>query len=106
MTADTIEFEKSALRVDAAIIAEGLGIEPSLVQTRMREGKITARCERGIDEDAGRYRLTFFSGSRRFRLVVDQEGNVIQRSIVDFGGRELPGAMRKPAALPSRRRGP
>jgi len=35
----------------------GLNIEPSLVQGRMLEGKITVLSERGVDEDAGRYRL-------------------------------------------------
>lgn len=94
----TIEFESGALRIDATTIAEGLGIEPALVQVWMRQGRITARCERGLDEDAGRYRLTFFHASRRFRLVVDEEGNAIQRSTVDFGDRPLPAAMRKSVA--------
>ena len=50
-------------------------------------GKIESLCERGLDEDAGRYRLTFFYESRRFRLLVDEEGNVIRHSLVDFGNR-------------------
>ena len=37
-------------------------------------------CERGVDEHAGRYRMTFFHENRRFRLVVEEEGNAIQRS--------------------------
>lgn len=91
-----IEFEEGAIQVEAKIVAEGLGIAPSLVQERMREGKITSLCERGIDEDHGRYRLTFFSESRRFRLVVDETGNVVQRSTIDFGDRILPAPMRRP----------
>jgi hypothetical protein len=82
-----IEFVDGALCVDAAIIGKGLGLDPSLVQARMREGKIKSLCERGLDEDAGRYRLTFFYESRRFRLLVDEEGNVIRHSLVDFGNR-------------------
>ncbi len=36
------------------------------------------------DENAlGRQRLTCFSGSRRFRLIVDETGNVVQRSLVE-----------------------
>lgn len=93
-----IEFEDSAIEVDAAIVAEGLGIEPSLVQEQMREGTITSLCERGIDEDAGRYRLTFFSDRRRLRLLVDHFGNVVQRSSVDFGEQGLPDSARKPGA--------
>lgn len=100
-----IEFEEGAIQVDATLVAKGLGIEPSLVQERMREGKITSRCERGIDADEGRYRLTFFSENRRFRLVVDNEGNVIQRSAIDFGDRHLSGSVRKPGTPPAQSRG-
>jgi hypothetical protein len=60
----------------------------------MRKGEITSLCERGVNEDAGRYRLTFFHKSRRFRLVVDGTGTVIQRSTVDFGDRPLPASIR------------
>jgi hypothetical protein len=93
-----VEFEEGTLRIDAAVIRQGLNVEPSLVQILMREGKITALCERGVDEDAGRYRMTFFHENRRFRLVVDEEGNALQRSTVDFGDRQLPASMRKPSA--------
>jgi hypothetical protein len=93
-----VEFEEGTLRIDAAVIGQGLNVEPSLVQILMREGKITALCERRVVEDAGRYRMTFFHENRRFRLVVDEEGNAIQRSTVDFGDRQLPASMRKPSA--------
>jgi hypothetical protein len=93
-----VEFEEGTLSIEAAVIGRGLSVEPWLVQARMREGKITALCERGVDEDAGRYRLTFFYQHRRFRLVVDEEGNAVQRSTVDFGDRPLPTSMRKPSA--------
>ena len=93
-----VEFEEGTLRIDAAVIGQGINVEPSLVLDRLREGKITVLCERGVDEDAGRYRMTFFHENRRFRLVVDEEGNAIQRSTVDFGDRQLPTSMRKPEA--------
>ncbi len=93
-----IEFEDGAIQVDVAIVAEGLGIEPSLVRDRMRDGKITTLCERGIDDDEGRHRLSFFSENRRFRLIVDDDGNVVQRSSVDFGDRGLPASARRPGA--------
>ena len=93
-----IEFEEGAIQVDVTLIAKGLRIEPSLVQERMREGKITTLCERGIDEDEGQHRLTFLSENRRFRLVVDEGGNVIQSSAVDYGERGLPASARRPGA--------
>ena len=42
------------------------------------------------------YRLTFFSAHRRFRVVVDEGGAIIQRSTLDFGDSPLPQALRKP----------
>lgn len=67
--------------VNAAIVAEGLGLDPEFVLAAMRERKITSLCERGIDEDAGRSRLTFRYRERRFRLVIDQDGNILDRSV-------------------------
>ena len=72
-TMAVVEFEEGTLSIDAAVVGRGLNVEPSLVPVRMREGKITVLCERGFDQDAGRYRLTFFYRNRRFRLVVDEE---------------------------------
>ena len=89
-----IEIGLGSLHINASVIAQGLALEPSLVQAMMRKGEITSLCERGMNEDAGRYRLTFFHKSRRFRLIVDRSGTVIRRSIVDFGDRPLPAAMR------------
>ena len=93
-----VEFEQGTLSIDATVIGRGLNVEPSLVQGQMREGKITVLCERGFNEDAGRHRLTFFYKNRRFRLIVDEEGNAVQRSTVDFGDQPLPASMRKPSA--------
>ena len=91
-----IEIQKGALEIDASVVAQGLCLEPPVVRTLMREGKITCLCERGVDEDAGRYRLTFFYKGRRLRIIVGETGNIIQRSLVDFGDRPLPATMRKP----------
>lgn len=91
-----IEIGLGVLHINASVIAQGLALEPSLVQAMMRKGEITSLCERGVNEDAGRYRLTFFHKSRRFRLIIDETGTVIQRSIVDFGDRPLPAAVRNP----------
>ena len=93
-----VEFERGTLSVDAAVLGRGLNVEPSVAPVRMRERKITVFCERGFDEDAGCYRLTFFYENRRFRLIVDEAGNALQRSTVDFGDRPLPASMRKPSA--------
>jgi hypothetical protein len=87
-------FEDGAIEIDAAIVADGLGIAPALLQQRMRAGEITSLSEEGIDADKGRYRLTFFSRHRRFRLEVDASGAILRRSTLDYGERPLPAAAR------------
>ena len=90
-----IEFENGAVQIDAAIVAEGLGLAPALLQQEMRAGRITSISERGVDDDHGRYRLSFFSQHRRFRVVVDETGAILQRSAVDFGDSVLPKSAHK-----------
>lgn len=92
----SLEFEDGTVQIDAAIVAEGFGILPTLLLERLREGKITSVCERGIDADHGRYRLTFFSENRRLRLVVDESGAIVQRSTIDFGDLPLPNSTHRP----------
>ena len=75
-----VEIEACNVSIDAAIIAAGFAIDPARVQALMREGLITSLCERGLDADAGHYRLTFFHGKQRFRLVTDAAGNILERS--------------------------
>ena len=91
-----IEFETGAVQIDAAIIADGLGLALPRLQQEMRAGRITSYAERGTDADSGRHRLTFFSKHRRFRVVVDETGAIVQRSAVDFGDSSLPKSVRKP----------
>ena len=93
-----VEIQDGEIQLDAQIIADGFDLEPARIPALMRDGAITSLCECGIDEDAGRYRLTFFHKSRRFRLVVDDTGALIQRGIIDFGNRPLPAAMHNPSA--------
>ena len=91
-----IEFADGTVEIDASIVAEGLGIALSRLKEGMRKGTITSVSERGVDADQGRHRLTFFSEHRRFRVVVDASGTIIQRSAVDFGDATLPKSVRKP----------
>lgn len=91
-----IEFENGTVQIDASIVAEGLGLTPSLLRQEMRAGRVTSLAERGLDADSGRHRLTFFSEHRRFRVVVDATGAIIQRSAVDFGEAPVPRSARKP----------
>ncbi|WP_235859811.1 DUF6522 family protein [Tranquillimonas rosea] len=66
--------------VDAEIVGGAFDLPPKDVPARLRNGEITSRCETGIDDDAGRWRLTFYSGGRALRLVVDETGAILSRS--------------------------
>jgi hypothetical protein len=91
-----VEFADGAVEIDASIVAEGLGIALPRLKEGMRNGTITSISERGIDADQGRHRLTFFTEHRRFRVVVDASGTILQRSAVDFGDLTSPKSLRKP----------
>jgi hypothetical protein len=90
-----VQFEEGSISVDAKLIGKSLGVEVPLVQALIREMKITSICERGVDQDAGTYRLTFFHGSRRLRLIVGEAGNIIRHSTIDFGDHPIAASLRK-----------
>jgi uncharacterized protein (UPF0276 family) len=78
MTGTTLHPDTTS--IDAQIVADALGLSPAQVLEHLRSHRITGIFERGIDEDEGRYRLTFFHGQRRVRLVVDAHGAIVERS--------------------------
>lgn len=90
-----IRLGDGVIEVEADVISEGLNLPLPLLRQQMRAGRITSVSERGTGEDAGRHRLTFFTEHRRFRVVVDERGAIIQRSAVDFGDEKLPRSARK-----------
>jgi hypothetical protein len=77
---NSVEFEEAAVSVDAALIAEDLGLEPAGLIEALRAGRVTAVCEQGIAQDAGRFRLTFYHRDRRLRLIIDPTGQVLERA--------------------------
>ena len=90
-----IEVRADEIQVDAAVIAAGLGIELSAVCGLMRSGELTSLCERGVAEDEGRFRMTFFYRGKRFRVTIDEEGRIVRRSTIDFGDTPLPAQLRR-----------
>ena len=90
-----IEFRTDDITVDAEVIGDELGLEPSAIPQRMHKGEITSICERGADQDAGLHRLTFFYLNRRWRLVIGPDGKIRSRSLLSFGDRPLPALAHK-----------
>lgn len=91
-----VAFIDGEIEVPAELIAEGLGLPVAELTGLLRSGAITSRSERGVEEDAGRHRLTFFHGGRRLRLIVGDDGRVIKQMVIDVGDRPLPEALRRP----------
>jgi hypothetical protein len=90
-----VEFKDGAIEIDASIVGAALGLAPEEVLGLIRASAISSACERGVGDDAGRHRLTFFYKNRRLRLVVDDSGSVVQRSMIDFGDRPMPAQMHR-----------
>lgn len=85
-----ISFESGEATVDATLVAEGLRLNPDAVPGMIRNGAITCAFERGVDDDEGKFRLTFWHERQRFRIVVDRDGRVLKRLRIDYGGFSTP----------------
>ncbi|NNU79938.1 hypothetical protein HMH01_05745 [Halovulum dunhuangense] len=83
-----IERQGDGFVVDATLLAEAFGLKASEVRTRMRDGRIVSRCETGMDQDAGRWRLSFYHEGRACRFTVDEAGTILKRSTFDAPARK------------------
>lgn len=65
------------IEIDAALLADGFGMEVDAFRQLMTDRKITVLCERGTGEDQGLYRASFYYERMRVRLVVDRSGTPV-----------------------------
>ena len=63
--------------IDGARVAQGFGLDVDTFRRLMDERAVTLLCERGVGEDEGLHRATFYHGKRRLRLVLDRFGKVV-----------------------------
>ena len=82
-----VRITEASFEVEAGLIADSFRLDPAGVPALMRAGAITSRCETGVDEDAGRWRLTFYHEGRALRLTVDGSGAILRRATFDVAGR-------------------
>ena len=90
-----IAIAAAGIEVPAELIAPDLGLAPADLPTLLRDESVTSLCEKGEGEDAGRWRLTFFTRTKRLRLIVDSTGAILQRQVIDFGDKPLPGSLHR-----------
>lgn len=67
-----------SIDIDGTLVARKLGLETEAFRRLMEDRKVSVLCERGIGEDAGLYRATFYFQDRRFRAVVASSGRIVQ----------------------------
>lgn len=60
--------------IDAAFLADRLGLSEGMLRQEMRRGIVYQVTERGTGEDEGRLRITFRYRARRWRGVIDRDG--------------------------------
>jgi hypothetical protein len=66
------------LVIDSGLLAPTIGLSVEALKENMRKGLVTGIAETGVDEDAGRTRLTFRYGARIWRLVVEADGTLVE----------------------------
>lgn len=77
--------------IGAERLARRFGLSVDDLHAKTARGLVRSSVERGDGEDAGRWRLSFRIGNRRWRLTVREDGRVEddEFSIVSSGGRSL-----------------
>ena len=76
---EAITIVNGEITVDAELLAPKLGLSAAALKVEMRKGSIDSVAEAGIDEDAGRTRLTFRYRTRAWTVVVEPDGTVVER---------------------------
>ncbi len=69
-----ITIVNGEITVDAELLAPKLGLSAEALKAEMRKGSIESVAETGLDEDAGRTRVTFKYHTRTWTVVVDPDG--------------------------------
>ena len=74
-----ITIVNGEITVDAELLAPKLGLSAAALKAEMRKGSIDSVAEAGIEEDAGRARVTFRYRTRAWTVVVDPDGTLHDR---------------------------
>ena len=72
--ASAITIADGEITIDADLLAPMLGLSSEALKAKMRKGIVSSVAETGINEDAGRTRVTFRYRTRAWTVVVDPDG--------------------------------
>ncbi len=74
-----ITIVNGEITVDADLLAPKLGLSAAALKAEMRKGVVSSVAETGINEDAGRTRVTFRYRTRAWTVVVESDGTLHDR---------------------------
>ena len=77
--ASAITIADGEITVDAELLAPKLGLSAEALKAEMRKGIVSSVAETGINEDAGRTRVTFRYRTRAWTVVIDPDGTWHER---------------------------
>ena len=72
--ASAITITDGEITVNGELLAPKLGLSAEALKAEMRKGIVSSVAETGIDEDAGRTRVTFRYRTRAWTVVVEPDG--------------------------------
>ena len=72
--ASAITIADGEITLDAERLGPKLGLSAEALKAEMRKGIVSSFAETGINEDAGRTRVTFRYRTRAWTVVVDPDG--------------------------------
>jgi hypothetical protein len=74
-----ISIADGEITIDAELLAPKLGLSAAELKAEMRKGSIDSDAEVGINDDAGRTRLTFRYRTRAWTVVIQPDGTVVEK---------------------------
>ncbi len=77
--ASAITIADGEITIDAERLARKLGLSAEALKAAMRKGIVSSVAETGINEDAGRTRVTFRYRTRAWTVAVDPDGTLHDR---------------------------
>ena len=72
-----VTIEDGEITIAADLLAPKMRLSVEALKAELRRGYVYSVAERGIDEDAGRTRLTFRYRNRSWTVVVEPDGTLV-----------------------------
>ena len=73
-----VQVEDGRITIDAEVLAPRLGLAVKALKESMARDLVVCVAETGEDEDAGRTRVTFRYRARVWRVVIEDDGSLVE----------------------------